>query len=257
MVGQVLRKTWEFLSRVDIAIITILCIVINLIIGYVYLRHNTSLFSPINEIGILKWIVTYGAKYIIYSWWFFVFLFLLLILSIQTFICSSNKIIKIIHSNRKNKFILLSPHIMHYALLFILGGFLISYIFSYSYPIILIPNKNIRLSDTKISLILKNINIRYYKGKRLSYLYNRPIYCKAIIKLCYNNGNNSICKIKNISINSPIIYRTYSFHLNKFGNNYVFLICRKDPGIWVYIFGTFLFLSGLIIYGYGMIIKAI
>ncbi len=248
-----IKNLWNIMGNIYISVYLILFIIIDSSIGYFFIKNYPNIFSKINDIGLINWINTYGLSYIGYTFWFFLFLILLFLFSINMFICTTQKVNQILISNYyKNRLTRLSPHIMHYAVIFILCGFLVNYLFSDTKTVILIPNKEIKVFNG-LSLTLKNLNIKYYIGNRLSFLDKKAISCRAKIKI--QSPKKTV--YKSISINSPGVYWIYTLHLRDFSpktkfamssKKYILLTVKKDYGIYIYLSGTLIFIFGLFIY---------
>ena len=247
-----IKKLWDIIGNVYLSVYLIVGIVINGGILYFLIKNYPHLFAPINNIGLIEWAKTYGLSYMKYTCYFFLFLFFLLLFCINMFICTTQKIISIFKKSYKNKLSRLSPHIMHYAVILILSGFLINYLFSKTNTIILVPNIK-RCVFNNICLSLQDLNIKYSHTKRLFFWDKRAISCNAKIKI--EGFKNT--SYKTIGINSPGIYKIYSLHLRDFSpkitsgmssKEYVVLTVKKDYGIFFYLSGTFMFIFGLLIY---------
>ncbi len=254
-----IKKIVNYLGNLYLSIVLFFLIVIDLVYGYICLNGRETLFSPINEIGLIKWYSTYGITYFRYTIWLLFLLLLLLLLGINTIICTTDRCITIVKNrNIRHKLIKISPHIIHYAVILILFGFLISYVFSYTKRVILLPNKKEQISQN-MSIKIESLKIDFYTGNRLSFLKNRAINCMA--KLCILKDNNKE-KCSYISLNSPVIYGMYSFHILRFSPSfkesmslkpYLLVVIKRDPGIWIYLIGSVLLIGGLFIYLYGKI----
>ncbi len=249
-------------GSINLTIALLLLLVVDLSAGFISLESNINIFIPLNDVGLIAWLDTYGINYLQYTAWFFLLLLLLFLLAVNTFVCTTDKVITLLGNRScyrsRGRFILnFAPHIIHYAFVVILAGYLVSYLFAVNLPAnILLPAKSILISGTEYKIKLNKLNIEYYKGQRLDFFQNRAINPEAEILLTDAKG---ITIEKTISVNRPIRFKGYSIHLDNFApasttsmqkQKYVNLIIRNDPGIHLYFCGMFLFVLGMLMYLY-------
>lgn len=128
-------RIWRALGSIRLDFVS-LCFLLaaDLGLGYLSLRENLEIFAPMSNVGLLEWIDTYGAANPRHAIWFFAMLALLGALSINTFVCTTERVFQILrqrHALTELPF-RLAPHLMHYAVLIILAGYCASYLFSTS-----------------------------------------------------------------------------------------------------------------------------
>ena len=255
-----LKTVWKSAGSINLTIVLLLLLVVDLSAGFICLESNISIFIPLNDVGLIAWLDTYGINYLQYTAWFFLLLLLLFLLAVNTFICTTDKVV-ILLGNRsyyrsRVKFILnFAPHIIHYAFVVIMAGYLVSYIFAVNLPAnILLPEKSILIPGTEYKIKLNKLNIEYYKGKRLDFFQNRAINPEAQILLTDANG---ITIKKTISVNRPARFKGFSIHLDDFApksrtsmqkQKYANLIIHRDPGIHLYFCGMIMFAVGMLMY---------
>jgi cytochrome c biogenesis factor len=93
------------------------------LIGSFYIPNNLAIFSGINDMPLFSWLSQNNNdldKFI----WIYLLIGLMLLLWICTLICSLDAIIK--RATRKQLIRILSPQILHIAILFVLIGYVIS-----------------------------------------------------------------------------------------------------------------------------------
>ena len=256
-----MKKIWKALGSIRLTIIVLLLLVCDLAGGYVSLKGSEKIFKPLNDLGLIEWIGTYGKTYPGHTVWFFVLFILLFLLAVNTFVCTTDRVFVLIENrkhftNRLRFFLKFSVHIMHYALIIILTGYLISYVYAVTCSSVIIALKQeSMIPGTKIRALLKSMDIDYYHGDRLGFLNNRACQVKA--ELLLTDGDKQT--IKTIGLNDPFRFKDLSFHLKDFAPRYEFgmkrqpyinLIIKKDPGMKLYFGGTLFFLSGLFMYLY-------
>ena len=256
-----MKKIWKGLGSIQLTIIVLLLLVCDLAGGYVSLKGSEKIFKPLNDLGLIEWINTYGRTYPGHTVWLFVLFVLLFLLGINTFVCTTDRVSALIenrkHFTNRLRFLLkFSVHIIHYALIIILAGYLISYLYATTCSTMIIALKQDAIvPGTKIKALLQSMNIDYYQGDRLDFLNDRA--CKIKADLLLTAGSKQIRKT--IGINRPFRFNSFSFHLNDFAPRsksgmkrqpYISLIVKKDPGMKLYFSGTLFFLAGLFMYLY-------
>ncbi len=257
-----LKIAWSLAGGINLTIGLLILLVVDLSAGFICLKSNLSIFIPLNDVGLIAWLDTYGIKYLQYTAWFFLLLILLFLLAVNTFVCTTDKVV-ILFGNRSHyrsriKFTLnFAPHIIHYSFVVILAGYLVSYIFALNLPAnILLPEKSILIPGTEYKIKLNKLNIEYYKGQRLDFFQDRAINPEAEILLTDKDG---ITIEKTVSVNRPARFKGYSIHLDDFApksragmqkQEYANLIIHSDPGIHLYFCGMFLFVVGMLMYLY-------
>jgi len=262
------RDLWNKLGSTKLSIVVLVLLVVNLTVGYVMLNGNESIFTALNNLGLIEWTRTYGLTFPAYTVWLFGFMIILVILTLNTFVCTTNRVVSLIRyrhtfTSRIRLLLRFSVHIMHYALIIILAGYLVSYLFACTCPsLILIPGQVVPVPDTDIKAGLESVNVKFYEGNRLIFLKDRAYDVCACVKL-FSDGKTAI---KKVGLNTPFRYRGLSFHLKDFGPKYgkglktrpfINLIVKNDPGVKLYFAGTSLFVVGLVMYLYQWVLLKI
>jgi len=253
---------WRQLGGVRLTVVVLLLLVVDCAMGYWSLRGNNTVFAPLNDVGLFPWARTYGMNDLIHTAWFFTLLALLFILAINTFVCATDRVIALFKSRsrftRPGRFALkFAPHIMHYAVIVILTGYLSSYLFSDVYPSqTLAPGTAITVPGTRVRLEFLSFDYQYYEGKRLEFFEDRVLSPEARLKL--SNGVTE--RTAAISLNRPVRYEGYGVFMKNFAPKkrgrknisrpYVEVSIRKDPGVSFYFTGMALFSLGLVMYAY-------
>jgi len=256
-----MKKIWRALGSIRLTIIVLLLLVCDLAGGYLSLKGSEKIFKPLNDFGLIEWVNTYGRTYPGHTVWFFVLFILLFLLAVNTFVCTTDRVLVLIETRkyftrRLRFFLKFSVHIMHYALIAILIGYLVSYLYARTCSNMVIALKqDAMIPDTKIKVLLKSMNIDYYQGDRLNFLNDRA--CKISAELLLTAAGKQTSKT--IGLNKPFRFKDLSFHLNDFAPRYksgmqrqpyISLIIKKDPGMKLYFAGTLFFLAGLLMYLY-------
>jgi cytochrome c biogenesis protein ResB len=254
-----LKWIWDKLGSIHFTVVLCLLLTADLAWGYIGLNRHTSLFRPLNDIGLATWLDTYGRHNIAHTAWFFLLLGLLALLCVNTFVCTTDRVLWLL--KRRHRFeprrllFKFAPHVMHYAMIIILAGYLCSYLFSQVLDTrTLVPGKTMTLPGTQLQITFTNFNPEYYQGDRLPAFKNRVLQPNA--GLILSDGQQRQAKV--LSLNRPVHFNGYlivlqSFSPKKAGGSMsrrqrISLSIRKDPGVQFYLAGVVLFTLGLLIY---------
>ncbi len=93
------------------------------LIGSFYIPNNLAIFSGINDMPLFSWLSQNNSDFDKFIW-IYLLIGLMLLLWICTLICSLDAIIK--RTTRKQLVRILSPQILHIAILFVLIGYVVS-----------------------------------------------------------------------------------------------------------------------------------
>lgn len=250
---------WHKLGSIHLTIVISLLLAVDLSFGYICLKQHVTLFSPLNETGLFEWSKTYGYNNLGLTFWFFALLLFLALLCLNTFICTTDRVVALLGSRRhfapRQLFFRFAPHVMHYALIITLAGYLCSYLFSEVTAVrTLTPGTSMTLPGTEATVTLKEFEPVYYEGERLESFKNRVIYPQALLRLNCGSTDRSVL----LAYNSPVRFKGYGIFLKNFtpstkggGMNpqrRIDITIRKDPGVYIYLAGILLFTSGLFMY---------
>jgi len=254
-----LKNIWAFWGHINLTLVIIALMVVDLVAGYHPLKHYPELFAPINDMGFLVWCKTYGFNYLDQTLWLFILVGLLALLSINTFVCTTQRMGRLIKHRRsfpsQFQFVLrLSPHIMHYSMLVMFCGYLISYLGAGTHMgKVLLPGKSISLSSPACTITLKSLDIDYYQGERMPHMERRAINARAFLEI--DDGERQKSAV--LGYNSPVYFAPISIHLKDFApetkggmsrNKYIHVIIKNDPGKYYYSSGMLFFTLGLFMY---------
>ncbi|MGD9950568.1 MAG: hypothetical protein AB7U29_19130 [Desulfobulbus sp.] len=253
---RICTSIWQGLGSINLTIVLCSLLTLDLVWGYFCLKYHTSLFTPLNDMGLSAWSQTYGSNNLEQTGWFFLLLVLLSCLSANTFVCTTNRVGQLLAVRRGGwQWLLkLAPHIMHYALIVILGGYLCSYLFTEVLTgRTLVSGSRLSLPGTSGQVGLLAFEPEYYQGKRLAFMDNRVI--SARFRLLLDDGVTPREAV--LGCTQPVRFQGYSLHLRNFApkglegmkmKTRVDLFVRKDPGVGLYLAGMVLFSLGLMLY---------
>ena len=256
---KMLTRLWHLSGNIYLTMGIIGCMAADLVWGYGKLKAHMDMFAPINDRGFLAWAATWGSESLDITLWLFILVGLMALLSVNTFVCTTDRIITLIRFRHRFKsfwrfFLKFGPHVMHYAMLIMFLGYLVSYLYSGTHlGKVLLPRK--RLTVDQISITLKKIDIDYYEGNRMPHFQRRAIQVKATLRF----EDKKDKRVGTLSHNQPALFRGYSVHLRGFGpqyqsmgmgsgRSYITVTVKKDPGMKFYFAGMVFFVLGLFMY---------
>lgn len=249
---------WQKLGSIHLTVILCLLLSVDLAFGYICLNRRSHIFAPLNDIGLMQWIDTYGCHNLIYTAWLFAMMGLLTLLCINTFVCTTDRIVVLVrslaHFTRQRLIFKFAPHVMHYALVIILAGYLCSYLFARVFPgNTLVPGASMTLPGTTARITFAFFDPLYYHGDRLRFFDNWVIEPRAHLVLT----DGDIRETAVLTHNRPVHFKGYGLFLKDFAPQKkggmglrvsIQMSIRKDPGVRVYLVGMFLFTAGLALY---------
>ena len=254
-----LEFIWRKMGSIHLTVVLCLLATADLAYGYLCLKRHTALFAPLNDMGLAAWTATFGRHNPIHTAWFFILLLLLFLLCVNTFACTTDRVASLVRSRKRlaprRLLFKFAPHIMHYAVIVILAGYLCSYLFADVLPLrTLFPNGSMVLPGTQAQVRFEKFAPVFYEGQRLDFYKNRVIQPRAHLVLT----DGDVVRKEVLSCNSPIHFKGYSIFLKDFQPRKkaggmsrptrIDMSIRKDPGVRLYLPGILLFTLGLAIY---------
>ncbi len=258
MICYVIKRIWHFAGNIHVTMVIMGAMVADLMWGYAMLRHHGSLFSPINDLGFVRWAATWGVESVCKTAWLFAMIFLLGALAVNTFSCTTDRVLQLLHSRPRFQNISVyvlrfAPHVMHYSMLVMFLGYLVSYMCAVTLQgKVLLPGRTIDAGMIRINL--EKLEIDYYSGTRIAGMDKRATGVHAFLRL--ESGR----KIKTcvLGFNRPVLFEGMSIHLKKISpatasgsmtkRRFIMVTIKKDPGIWFYFTGMLFFTAGLFMY---------
>lgn len=260
---RIVSRIWNALGSINLTIGLCLLVTVDLVWGYFCLVRRTPLFTPLNDMGLIPWMQTYGVHNLLHTGWFFLLLALLALLAVNTFVCTTSRVIQLLATKtfRRTRLLLkLAPHVMHYGLIVILAGYLCSYLFTQVLTgRTLVPGSLLSLPGTSGQVRLLAFEPEYYRGDRLAFWKDEVITARARLLLDDGTGQREAM----LSCTRPVRFQGYSLHLINFApksqggmkmKTRIDLHVRKDPGVAMYLAGIGLFTLGLALYLYEWIV---
>ncbi|MEW6658000.1 MAG: hypothetical protein AB1424_05020 [Thermodesulfobacteriota bacterium] len=254
------RRVWNFFCDTDLAVILQLAVCLNLLVGYFYFSAYFPVFRPLTYMMLPDWLRTVALGNLAETWWFFTFLLFMVALGLNMFVCTTDKVAKIIsnfsaYGSGLRFMMRLSPHLIHYAVLLILLGHLtLVTVGTNSRNNILRLDSKVSLPGSPYHLQLKKLEVRYYNKDAMIGYQGRAIDATADIAVDDGQGQTEIIQL---GFNRPCWYKGYALHMDEFLPNsteskrqepYVNLIVRTGPGLKIFLAGVLLFLIGVVFY---------
>jgi hypothetical protein len=249
---------WRIIASTELSVVLCFMIALDTALAYPIIKNHLTTFLPLGEMRIFDWLATYGRFNLGHTAWFFILMGLLSLLGLNTLICTTIRVRRLVRNRAAGWFWKLGPQVMHYAVLVILTGYLLSYATIESLPgRALIPGgPPLKLSAALGSLSATVENPRLYQGSRLDFFDGWYLDPGFILELTTPDGNSFKSKVK---YGQPALLGGYHFYLTDFhpknsawrgmGSDYMTLAIRRDRSAFVYLTGLGLFILGLGIYG--------
>ncbi|MDR3204858.1 MAG: hypothetical protein LBV23_08970 [Deltaproteobacteria bacterium] len=253
----IVATLWKAAGSLKLSVALCFLTALDAALAYPLIKDSTA-FAPLGDVDLINWLLTYGRFNLKSTAWFFVLLILLTLLSINTFVCSIQRVIFLFRRNKISLsfFLKLGPHITHFAVLIILTGYLGTYLFCASLPgRALTPGgPPLKVNRIKGQIKAEIFEPLYYEGDRLDFFQGRLL--DPGIYLTFIDQNGSQCKQK-IAYGQPAIFNGWHVYLSDFypkdksggmGSKTVNITLRRDPAAFVYLTGLALFVIGLGLY---------
>ncbi len=253
-----LCRAWRCAGDVRLTVAVCFALTANLGLGYLSLRENLELFTPMSDVGLLEWLATFGAANPFHALWFFALLGLLGLLGLNTFACTTGRVLKVVaHGARGMELAFrLAPHVMHYAVLVILGGYLASYVLATSEPgRAMRPGETIDLPRGVGRLTFVGFAPEVLESDRVPGFQGFVVAPNARVAIVENGRE----RLDVLNFNAPLDVGGVGIYLNDFsprrasggmGMTYIRMTFRHDPSAAVYRLGMAVFALGLFLYLY-------
>lgn len=250
---------WTALGSLQLTVVVCLLLAGDLVWGYFCLHGRAALFAPLNEIGLALWLATYGRFNLIHTAWFILLLGLLGLLGVNTFVCTTDRVIRLVRRRARytpQRFVFkFAPHIMHYAVIVLLCGYLSSYLFARVLDTrTLLPGTSVTLPGTTAQVHFDAFDPIYYVGERLPAFTNRVLKPRAHLLLTKDGKQEQAT----LAHGRPVRFAGYGIFLKNFTPKKksggmsrpirIDVSIRKDPGVPLYLAGMLLFTLGLGLY---------
>ncbi len=205
-------------------------------IGSYLMPTNREIFSSMNDVLLFRWAQEVAARSLGETWWFFAAVAGLLLLTINTIVCS----LQAIRSRwSRGEFLLrISPQVIHIGFLFILFAHLLGAGWGYKLSGAMPEGAYARLPEDR-GLFLRQVRVQADAD-------GSPKDWAADVSL-YENG--AVVKSGTLGPNQPLFYKGAGIYLKSLsfeGGPTAFLLIAKDPGAMWALAGSVLFMIGSI-----------
>lgn len=127
-----MKKAWNVLGDIKFAFILLITASATLMTGAFYAERHFSLFRELNHMRIQEWLPVHLAAQPQWVWWVPLLFVVMAVLGINTFICASNRVARLLRQRRKvppgRFFYLLTPSLVHFLFLIIMLGHLTTFV---------------------------------------------------------------------------------------------------------------------------------
>lgn len=258
MIGRIFRA----LGSLRLSLILFFLLSLNLLVGYFCLEGNTVIFFPLNEVGLMSWLGTYGLQNLSYTFWIYLLLPLLSLLAINTLVCTLIKLKGLAQKKglRLGHFatrLSLLIHLIHLAVILMLAGYLVSYTLGETRQgLVLAPGKEVSLGEEGIMLRLDAMELIPYEADRIASFTDRNLNVAATVTV---SGPGLVEKQLGLGINRPALVAGRLLLLERFNPKYqggmsnapyLVITVRKDYGGFISLAGMLAFSLGLMGYLY-------
>jgi len=227
---------YNFFRSLKTTVWTLLGLVILFFIGSYLMPMHREVFSSMNDGLLFDWVENVASQNLWQTWWFFAALAGLMLLTINTLVCSWQSIRE--RWSRHDFLLRLSPQIIHLGFFFILLAHLLGAGWGYRLSGALPEGASAPLPEDR-AIVVRNISASVDGNGSLT------DWSAAIYVL----EKGVRVKVGILGPNQPLFYKGVGFYLKSLSNEgmpVAHLMVNKDPGaIWALI-GGILFMLGSI-----------
>ncbi len=224
----------NFFLSLKTTVWTLFALVCFFFIGSYMMPAHRDVFAPMNEDILFRWVGSIATQNIWYTWWFFAALAVLVLLTINTLVCSFQAVKG--KWSREDFLLRISPQVVHIGFLFILLAHLLGAGWGYKLSGMMPEGAYAPLPEDR-ALQLAKINVQIdARGYMTDWAADAVLF-----------ENNQVVKSGTLGPNTPLLHKgigIYIKSLNFDRGPAAFLLIAKDPGaIWALI-GGILFMAG-------------
>jgi len=255
---SMISKMLHALGSIRFAVYLLLCTAVLLFTGSVCQNIEPGIFVPLNSLMLFDWLRTFGLENPSRTWWFFLLITVLLLLGINTFICTALRTAKIIglrnHKSIMAMLFTLSPHIMHFAFLILMTGYFVLYTCGInSYNNIMKPGIQRHVPGSDIRMELREAS--FYPVDHSVNESLKDMHVDAKCTVVFFDGDKT--DMRTAGLNRPCFYKGYSIHVADFNPKkaksmpkdvWINFTIRKNAGIPLFIAGIIIFTVGVLLY---------
>ena len=163
---RMMKKIWHILGDTRIAFLLLLAASATLLTGAFYAEHNFSLFREPNRMRIQDWFPAHWAAEPQRVWWVPLLFLFMTGLGVNTFICASNRIARLLRQRRTwpvGKFLhLLTPSLIHFIFLVIMLGHLTTFVAGNWQTLSLAADADVTIAGASASYRVQGLRDQFY-----------------------------------------------------------------------------------------------
>lgn len=226
-----LKRAWKITASVQTTFWLLTLATLFFIIGTAYFRFEKQVLPQLNFHLIPDWAQQLGLAHPELSWWFFALLFILLLLGINTFACSIDRLLRLLslfkRSAKLEFAVTLTPTLIHLVFILVLCGHMLSSFTGSVEKVSCATGQTIALPGGRS---LQVIAVRYTTYSQPASLAGRLKGMSADLRFRAPGFNGEFTA----AILSPAYRAGYSFHLDSVDKyartRELLLVIRRDPG---------------------------
>jgi hypothetical protein len=224
----------KFFLSLKTTVWTLLALICLFFVGSYMMPAHREVFAPMNEDLLFHWATGAASGNLWYTWWFFAALAALMLLTLNTVMCSVQAIGE--KWSRADFLLRVSPQIVHLGFLFILLAHVLGAGWGYKLSGTMPEGAYARLPEDK-ALYLKEIRVETDAN---GYLKNWTAEAEVF-------ENNKRVMVGTLGPNKPLFYKgvgVYVKNLNFENGPAALLVIARDPGMKWALAGGLLFILG-------------
>ncbi len=194
-------KLFKHLGSLRITFILLLAVAAVSVLGTVVIQGENSEFYFKNYGTLLAKSLLFISADNLYNGWFYQSI--LLLLGINLLICTINSFNWVLLKNKKK----LALFFIHFSILMIFTGSIVSKILKHSEYLTLLPGQTIELKEANAKITFNRFDIEYYPDIKQPKVYRSNITLQE---------NNAIGQEHQIEVNHPFKYKGYAFYQSSF-----------------------------------------
>jgi len=226
-----LKRAWKIAASVQATFWLLALATLFFVIGTAYFRFEKQILPQLNFHLVQDWVQQLGLAHPGLSWWFFVLLFILLLLGINTVACSIDRLLRLLPQTRRMArlefAVSLTPTLVHLVFILVLCGHLLSSFSGSVESVSCAAGQAITLPGGRSLQVLA---IRYATHGRPASIAGKLKGMSADLRFQAPGFDGEF----NVAILSPTYRAGYSFFLDSVDKyartRELRLVIRRDPG---------------------------
>jgi hypothetical protein len=163
-----MKTIWNFLGNIKITFALLMAASMTLLTGSFYAEQHFSLFAELNRLRIQDWFGVHSGTHPELVWWIPVLFGILGVLGLNTFVCASNRVARLIRQRHGlttgRFFFLLIPSLIHLLFIVLMLGHLTTFTTASWQTVALEAGKHLTAGQTQQPYQVHAIQDRFYPG---------------------------------------------------------------------------------------------